>query len=141
MFDLSRRTPTKNQSSSGREGRGSRSNPTGSSSTTGALSKCLPVFEALFNQTVYFWLSFRHAHPLPGVCPVALCTALPCSRFQNDHARPNLIWNLKTREELRDALEGEMRAFGVDRELGNASVISWNHQEFEVSEDGAAPLA
>uniref|UniRef100_A0A8C8CS59 J domain-containing protein n=1 Tax=Oncorhynchus tshawytscha TaxID=74940 RepID=A0A8C8CS59_ONCTS len=53
-------------------------------------------------------------------------------RFQLDHARPNLIWNLKTREELRDALEGEMRAFGVDRELGNASVISWNHQEFEV---------
>ena len=55
-----------------------------------------------------------------------------CPRFQLDHARPNLIWNLKTREELRDALEGEMRAFSVDRELGNASVISWNHQEFEV---------
>uniref|UniRef100_A0A3P9HA59 DnaJ heat shock protein family (Hsp40) member C13 n=1 Tax=Oryzias latipes TaxID=8090 RepID=A0A3P9HA59_ORYLA len=53
-------------------------------------------------------------------------------RFQLDHARSNLIWNLKTREELRDALEGEMRAFGVDRELGNATVISWNHQEFEV---------
>ncbi|MEQ2210354.1 hypothetical protein XENOCAPTIV_012317, partial [Xenoophorus captivus] len=49
-----------------------------------------------------------------------------------DHACSNLIWNLKTREELRDALEGEMRAFGVDRELGNATVISWNHQEFEV---------
>ncbi|XP_048827820.1 dnaJ homolog subfamily C member 13 isoform X4 [Brienomyrus brachyistius] len=53
-------------------------------------------------------------------------------RFQLDHARSNLIWNLKTREELRDALEGEMRAFNVDRELGSASVISWNHQEFEV---------
>uniref|UniRef100_A0A3B3WFR4 J domain-containing protein n=1 Tax=Poecilia mexicana TaxID=48701 RepID=A0A3B3WFR4_9TELE len=53
-------------------------------------------------------------------------------RFQLDHARSNLIWNLKTREELRDALEGEMRAFSVDRELGNATVISWNHQEFEV---------
>uniref|UniRef100_A0A3Q2XC25 DnaJ heat shock protein family (Hsp40) member C13 n=1 Tax=Hippocampus comes TaxID=109280 RepID=A0A3Q2XC25_HIPCM len=53
-------------------------------------------------------------------------------RFQLDHARSNLIWNLKTREELRDALEGEMRAFNVDRELGNAAVISWNHQEFEV---------
>eukprot|EP00064_Thunnus_orientalis_P007154 superscaffoldBa00000780_g7173 len=52
--------------------------------------------------------------------------------LQLDHARSNLIWNLKTREELRDALEGEMRAFGVDRELGNATVISWNHQEFEV---------
>lgn len=54
------------------------------------------------------------------------------SRFQLDHARSNLIWNLKTREELRDALEGEMRAFSVDRELGSATVISWNHQEFEV---------
>ncbi|XP_073797395.1 dnaJ homolog subfamily C member 13 isoform X1 [Danio rerio] len=53
-------------------------------------------------------------------------------RFQQDHARSNLIWNLKTREELRDALEGEMRSFGVDRELGSANVISWNHQEFEV---------
>ncbi|XP_035285629.1 dnaJ homolog subfamily C member 13-like isoform X1 [Anguilla anguilla] len=53
-------------------------------------------------------------------------------RFQQDHARSDLIWNLKTREELREALEGEMRAFNVDRELGSASVISWNHQEFEV---------
>ncbi|CAG05511.1 unnamed protein product [Tetraodon nigroviridis] len=49
-----------------------------------------------------------------------------------DHARSNLIWNLKTREELRDGLEGEMRAFNVDRELGSGNVISWNHQEFEV---------
>uniref|UniRef100_A0A8C9S306 DnaJ heat shock protein family (Hsp40) member C13 n=1 Tax=Scleropages formosus TaxID=113540 RepID=A0A8C9S306_SCLFO len=56
-------------------------------------------------------------------------------KFQLDHARSNLIWNLKTREELRDALEGEMRAFNVDRELGSASVISWNHQEFEVKYD------
>ncbi|XP_056440183.1 dnaJ homolog subfamily C member 13-like [Gadus chalcogrammus] len=56
-------------------------------------------------------------------------------KFQLDHARSNLIWNLKTREELRDGLEGEMRAFSVDRELGSASVISWNHQEFEVRYD------
>ncbi|XP_050953803.1 dnaJ homolog subfamily C member 13 isoform X2 [Labeo rohita] len=53
-------------------------------------------------------------------------------KFQLDHARSNLIWNLKTREELRDALESEMRSFGVDRELGSVNVISWNHQEFEV---------
>lgn len=53
-------------------------------------------------------------------------------RFHMDHAHSNLIWNLKTREELRDALEGEMRSFSVDRELGSANVISWNHQEFEV---------
>ncbi|XP_071508513.1 dnaJ homolog subfamily C member 13-like [Diadema antillarum] len=45
---------------------------------------------------------------------------------------PNLIWNYKTREELRQALENEMRAFSVDRELGASHMISWNHNEFEV---------
>lgn len=54
------------------------------------------------------------------------------SRFGQDHARSNLIWNFKTREELRDSLESEMRAFNIDRELGSANVISWNHHEFEV---------
>jgi DnaJ family protein C protein 13 len=53
-------------------------------------------------------------------------------RFSQDHARSNLIWNFKTREELKDALESEMRTFNIDRELGSASVISWNHHEFEV---------
>ncbi|KAM3822189.1 dnaJ homolog subfamily C member 13 isoform 2-T4 [Vipera latastei] len=53
-------------------------------------------------------------------------------RFIQDHARSNLIWNFKTREELRDSLETEMRAFQIDRELGSANVISWNHHEFEV---------
>ncbi|XP_030062368.1 dnaJ homolog subfamily C member 13 isoform X1 [Microcaecilia unicolor] len=53
-------------------------------------------------------------------------------KFHQDHARSNLIWNFKTREELRDNLEAEMRAFNIDRELGSANVISWNHQEFEV---------
>ncbi|XP_078270124.1 dnaJ homolog subfamily C member 13 isoform X5 [Rhinoraja longicauda] len=53
-------------------------------------------------------------------------------KFQMDHAKSNLIWNYKTREELRDAFEAEMRAFNIDRELGSTSVISWNHQEFEV---------
>ncbi|XP_078519994.1 dnaJ homolog subfamily C member 13 isoform X1 [Lissotriton helveticus] len=53
-------------------------------------------------------------------------------RFHQDHARSNLIWNFKTREELRDTLETEMRAFNIDRELGSNSVISWNHHEFEV---------
>lgn len=64
--------------------------------------------------------------------PAVLTCSFVFSRFQLDHARSNLIWNLKTREELRDALEGEMRAFSVDRELDSATVISWNHQEFEV---------
>ena len=39
---------------------------------------------------------------------------------------------LQTREELREALENEMRGFNVDRELGSSCIIGWNHQEFEV---------
>ncbi|KAH3718782.1 hypothetical protein DPMN_061589, partial [Dreissena polymorpha] len=54
------------------------------------------------------------------------------NQFNKDHAKPNLIWNYKTREELREALENEMRAFNVDKELGSHCVIGWNHQEFEV---------
>ncbi|XP_071822188.1 dnaJ homolog subfamily C member 13-like isoform X2 [Apostichopus japonicus] len=53
-------------------------------------------------------------------------------RFSMDHAKPNLIWNYKTREELRQCLENELRAFLVDRELGASHVIAWNHEEFVV---------
>ncbi len=38
----------------------------------------------------------------------------------------------QTREELRNALEEEIRGFNVDKDLSSAYVISWNHQEFEV---------
>ncbi|XP_033628714.1 dnaJ homolog subfamily C member 13-like isoform X2 [Asterias rubens] len=53
-------------------------------------------------------------------------------KFNIDSALPNLIWNFKTREELRQAFENEMRAFGTDRELSSGHMISWNHVEFEV---------
>uniref|UniRef100_H2Z526 J domain-containing protein n=1 Tax=Ciona savignyi TaxID=51511 RepID=H2Z526_CIOSA len=52
--------------------------------------------------------------------------------FTIDHAKPNLIWNHKTREELKTALENEMRAFHIDQELGRTTEIAWNHNEFEV---------
>ncbi|KAK7507621.1 hypothetical protein BaRGS_00001556 [Batillaria attramentaria] len=52
--------------------------------------------------------------------------------FSRDHSKPNLLWNYKTREELREAFENEMRAFNVDKELGSNCIIAWNHQEFEV---------
>ncbi|CAH1789259.1 unnamed protein product [Owenia fusiformis] len=52
--------------------------------------------------------------------------------FAIDHAKSNLIWNYKTREELRNALEDEIRAFNVDKDLSSSYMISWNHQEFEV---------
>ena len=38
----------------------------------------------------------------------------------------------QTREELRQALENEMRAFNIDRDLSTGVNISWNHVEFEV---------
>ncbi|XP_068224403.1 dnaJ homolog subfamily C member 13-like [Palaemon carinicauda] len=53
--------------------------------------------------------------------------------FNRDHALPNLIWNYKTREELRVALESDMRAFNEDRDIRSSVVIAWNHHEFEVS--------
>lgn len=54
-------------------------------------------------------------------------------QFEQDQSKPDLIWNLKTREELRDALETEIRNFSQSKELSSKQVaISWNHREFEV---------
>ncbi|XP_037280971.2 receptor mediated endocytosis 8 [Rhipicephalus microplus] len=54
-------------------------------------------------------------------------------QFYQDHARPDLIWNFRTREELRDALEAELRSFCQDRSVCGAGLpVAWNHWEFEV---------
>ncbi|CAB3992239.1 dnaJ homolog subfamily C member 13-like [Paramuricea clavata] len=53
-------------------------------------------------------------------------------KFNKDLMAYNLIWNYKTREELRGALESEMRAFAMDKDLSGNYVVSWNHLEFEV---------
>ncbi|CAG9795547.1 unnamed protein product, partial [Diatraea saccharalis] len=53
-------------------------------------------------------------------------------QFHRDHALPNLIWNHTTREELRNALESELRAFMCDREAAGNTLTSWNHAELEV---------
>lgn len=42
------------------------------------------------------------------------------------------FFSFQTREELRVALEAEMRAFTEDRDVRGAMVVAWNHQEFEV---------
>ena len=54
-------------------------------------------------------------------------------KFNLDHAVPNLIWNFKCREELREAIENETRAFNIDKDLGQGYVIAWNYNEFEVA--------
>ncbi|XP_067003788.2 dnaJ homolog subfamily C member 13 [Anabrus simplex] len=53
-------------------------------------------------------------------------------KFGQDHTLPNLIWNHKTREELRDGLENELRIFNADRDLAGNALIAWNHNEFEI---------
>lgn len=55
-------------------------------------------------------------------------------QFYQDHCKPDLIWNLKTREELKLVIENELRQFMMDRELAaKHTLISWNYYEFEVS--------
>lgn len=55
-------------------------------------------------------------------------------QFYQDHCKPDLIWNLKTREELKTVIENELRQFMTDRELAaKQTLISWNYYEFEVS--------
>jgi hypothetical protein len=55
-------------------------------------------------------------------------------QLSQDHSRTDLIWNHRTREELREGLESEMRAFNIDKELGGTQAleVSWNYVEFEV---------
>lgn len=55
-----------------------------------------------------------------------------CYQFTKDHAKSDLIWNHRTREELREALESELRLLTCDKELALAAPISWNYTEFEV---------
>uniref|UniRef100_A0A182NJR4 J domain-containing protein n=1 Tax=Anopheles dirus TaxID=7168 RepID=A0A182NJR4_9DIPT len=53
-------------------------------------------------------------------------------QFGKNHAMPNLIWNHKTREELRSALENELRQFTADKDLAGNMLVAWNYEEFEV---------
>lgn len=53
-------------------------------------------------------------------------------QFQNNHSLPNLIWNHKTREELRSALDNELRQFVSDKDLSGNILVAWNYEEFEV---------
>ena len=44
-------------------------------------------------------------------------------QFEQDHAKPNLIWNFRTRQELQDGLQTEIQTFLQDRELGKS--VTW----------------
>lgn len=68
-----------------------------------------PMSEAIFNLPLFFY------------------------QFTKNHTLPNLIWNHKTREELRMALENELRQFQADKDLSGNLLVAWNYDEFQVS--------
>ncbi|KRX78176.1 DnaJ -like protein subfamily C member 13 [Trichinella sp. T6] len=52
--------------------------------------------------------------------------------FNKNHYQSNLIWNPKTRDDLKVALENEIRAFDASQAIQTDCHISWNHFDFEV---------
>uniref|UniRef100_A0A914YWG2 J domain-containing protein n=1 Tax=Panagrolaimus superbus TaxID=310955 RepID=A0A914YWG2_9BILA len=53
--------------------------------------------------------------------------------FIRDHAKADLIWNEKTREEFRHAIENELRILQQEIEfVEKGTLVSWNHAEFSV---------
>uniref|UniRef100_A0A914BXU0 J domain-containing protein n=1 Tax=Acrobeloides nanus TaxID=290746 RepID=A0A914BXU0_9BILA len=56
-----------------------------------------------------------------------------CYQFSKDHAKADLIWNEKTREEFRQSIENELRTLQQETEfLPSGTIMSWNHAEFGV---------
>lgn len=53
-------------------------------------------------------------------------------QIKNDHARPDLIWNHNTRQELKEAIEAEQAAFQLGLELRKERAVCWNYQEFDI---------
>lgn len=56
-----------------------------------------------------------------------------CYQFAKDHAKADLIWNEKTRDEFRQSIENELRTLQQEMDLVPKGVtVSWNHTEFQV---------
>lgn len=56
-----------------------------------------------------------------------------CYQFTQDHAKADLIWNEKTKSELKQAIDNELRQLQHELEfLSKDTIISWNHAEFQV---------
>ena len=49
-----------------------------------------------------------------------------------NHQLPDLIWNERTRLELRIALDSEIKSFDKEQRLVGTTKIAWNFQQFEV---------
>lgn len=54
-------------------------------------------------------------------------------QFSKDHSQADLIWNEKTREEFRHAMDTETRALISEKEQAPTGLpIAWNHTEFQI---------
>uniref|UniRef100_A0A8R1HPJ1 J domain-containing protein n=1 Tax=Caenorhabditis japonica TaxID=281687 RepID=A0A8R1HPJ1_CAEJA len=54
-------------------------------------------------------------------------------QFGKDHSQADLIWNEKTREEFRHAMDTETRALASEKEQAPTGLpIAWNHTEFQI---------
>lgn len=54
-------------------------------------------------------------------------------QFSKDHSQADLIWNEKTREEFRHAMDTERRALESEKEQAPTGLpIAWNHTEFQI---------
>ena len=58
--------------------------------------------------------------------------AMLWSAIWEDHTRPDLLWNQRTREELREAVQSEVKDLRRAQTLSLDQQIQWNHLEFEV---------
>nr|XP_024215378.1 dnaJ homolog subfamily C member 13 [Halyomorpha halys] len=111
-----------------------------------SIEKKMQIIEKHLEDTLVHWgtrLGFEKRRDKVKTAPVVLRKSrqrikstlnwnLFYYNFNKDHSLPNLIWNHKTREELKNALEKEVRAFESDREISRGNLIAWNHAEFEV---------
>ena len=52
-----------------------------------------------------------------------------------NHSLPDLIWNERTRLELRIALEYEIKSFEKEQKLKGNKKVAWNFQQFSVTFD------
>lgn len=54
-------------------------------------------------------------------------------QFNQSHAKADLIWNEKTKSELKQAIDNELRQLQNEIEfIPKDVIISWNHSEFHV---------
>uniref|UniRef100_A0A146KY70 DnaJ subfamily C member 13 n=1 Tax=Lygus hesperus TaxID=30085 RepID=A0A146KY70_LYGHE len=112
-----------------------------------ALEKQLKIFEKHLESTLVHWgarIGIDKRQDKFKMAPVTLRKsrqkvksthnwALFFYKFNQDHFLPNLIWNHKTRDELKTALDKEIKSFDANREISSNSIIAWNYAEFEVN--------